>query len=262
MRETAVQMKAKRDYVGAAGLFVKAGEKFASAANAGGHLRNHALLQAGKCFEDAVGCFGLVKMEDRAITARERAAEVFAASEHTMSRAARLYETLGDDAAKKSPSLGLNYYRKAVSCFDAANDKRSLSVNAKIAEQLAILRDYKEAILIFDNCARDSADDRVLRFSVKTYVFNALLCMAGQKDDVRFAKGVENYLNRFPMCEDYSEAKVFGDIANAWINRDVARFDAVVGRFKSISSPPLAQWQDAALSAARDALLADAGSLR
>ncbi|KAJ1549258.1 hypothetical protein HK405_007003 [Cladochytrium tenue] len=223
-RDAAVRLKGARDFAAAARTFGRAGSLYSSAATA---AQPALVLQAGKCFEDAAGCYSVAGLLRESRAARVRAAEAFSRSDRTASRAGRAFETVADE--------------------------RDLSVRSKIADILAKQGLFDEAIQVFEACADECEDDKALRFSVKTHVFGALFCVLAQRDwGTRLASSLDAALARHPICVDYSEVRFFRELALAWATADTARFDAAADRFRAIAgSSGLPDWHAAAVAAAR-----------
>jgi hypothetical protein len=119
LRSKAISLKANRDFQSACTLFESAAKAYTSSGNN---------FESSKCYEDIFNTLTNIPNldgagRDRAIRAGNSAAKGFQSEERTMTRAGRVYESLGK-YCKKLGKEGdaLAHFKSAESCFEATDD--------------------------------------------------------------------------------------------------------------------------------------------
>ncbi len=77
-------------------------------------------------------------------------------------------------------------YEQSADYYEAENDTGNKNKRLlKVAHMCGKAKKYEKAIKIFENTAKQSADNNLLRWKVKEYIFKAMslqICMLGEDD--------------------------------------------------------------------------------
>eukprot|EP01083_Nonionella_stella_P289445 984934_1 len=145
-------------------------------------------IEAKASWREAGKCFRHVDYK-KAINAYKNAIQLNLDADR-FGQAARLQEEIGDMLAEDDHlDEAIESYEQSADYYEAENDtgkknKRLL----KVAHMCGKAKKYEKAIKIFENTAKQSADNNLLRWKVKEYIFKAMLlqiCMLGEDDIVK-----------------------------------------------------------------------------
>jgi len=105
-------------------------------------------------------------------------------------QAARLQEEIGDMLAEDDHlDEAIEAYEQSADYYEAENDTGNKNKRLlKVAHMCGKAKKWEKAIKIFENTAKVSADNNLLRWKVKEYIFKAMLlniCMLAEDDIVR-----------------------------------------------------------------------------
>merc|ERR1712113_152597 len=106
-------------------------------------------------------------------------------------QAARLEEEIGDMLAEDDHlDEAIESYEQSADYYEAENDTGNKNKRLlKVAHMCGKAKKYEKAIKIFENTAKQSADNNLLRWKVKEYIFKAMLlqiCMLGEDEIVKY----------------------------------------------------------------------------
>ncbi|KAE8718480.1 Alpha-soluble NSF attachment protein [Hibiscus syriacus] len=114
----------------------------------------------------------------------------------------------------------IDFYEKAADFFQ--NEDVSTSANQckqKVAQFAAQIEQYEKAIEIYEDIARQSLSNNLLKYGVKGHLLNAGICQLCKGDDVAITNALERYQ----------------EIASAIDEEDVTKFTDVVKEFDSMT---------------------------
>merc|ERR1712113_608374 len=102
-------------------------------------------------------------------------------------QAARLEEEIGDMLAEDEHfDEAIESYEQSADYYEAENDTGNRNKRLlKVAHMAGKAKQWNKAIKIFENTAKQSADNNLLRWKVKEYIFKAMLlqiCALAQAD--------------------------------------------------------------------------------
>ncbi|WRX21116.1 hypothetical protein QQP08_013603 [Theobroma cacao] len=143
---------------------------------------------------------------------------------------AELYES------EQNIEQAIDYYEKAADFFQ--NEEVSTSANQckqKVAQFAAQIEQYQKAIEIYEEIARQSLTNNLLKYGVKGHLLNAGICQLCKGDVVAITNALERYQELDPTFSGTRECKLLADIASAIDEEDVTKFTDVVKEFDSMT---------------------------
>ncbi|EEH53072.1 uncharacterized protein MICPUCDRAFT_21964 [Micromonas pusilla CCMP1545] len=105
----------------------------------------------------------------------------------------------------------------------------------KVAELSASLERYPLAIEVFEEVAKASVSNNLLRFSVKGYLLNAGLCRLCSQEPVGVKNALERYEDLDPSFSTSREHTLLADLSSAAEEGDQEKFTAVLAEYDSMS---------------------------
>lgn len=156
------------------------------------------------------------------------------------SMAAKIWKEMGSLQEKEHDTrAAINSFQKAGDCYEADNSQaNTTAMLAKVAALSADAGDYKKAIQIWEKISKSSLENSALRWSVKDYLFRALLCHfvlaapSHQLDGV--SAKLEQYVDMCPAMDGTREKALIEDLVNDFADQDPDAFADHVFRFDEI----------------------------
>ncbi|CAH0402281.1 unnamed protein product [Chilo suppressalis] len=231
-------------YLRAANLFkmakkwAQAGSAFCNAAQL--HLKAGMRHDAATNFVDASNCYKKCEPNE-AVSCLLKAIEIYtdmgrftvAAKQHQ--NIAELYETECVDLAR-----AMQHYEQAADYFRGEESTSSANkCMLKLAQYAAQLEHYDKAIQIYEQIAKSSLDNSLLKYSAKEYMFRAALCHLCV-DILNAQHAVEKYCGLYPAFADTREYKLVKELIEHLEEQNVEAFTEAVKTYDSISR--LDQW--------------------
>ncbi|KAM0015578.1 putative NSF attachment protein [Helianthus debilis subsp. tardiflorus] len=130
---------------------------------------------------------------------------------------------------KQNLEQAIAYYDKAADLFQGEEVCKQ-----KIAQFSAQLEQYQKAIEIYDEIARQSINNNLLKYGVRGHLLNAGICQLC-KGDVAITNALERYQELDPAFSGTREYKLLADMAAAMDKEDVAKFTDAVKEFDSMT---------------------------
>jgi len=246
----------KDKFQDAADLYSKAANFFKLAKN---------LDAAGDAYAKAAECYLKYGYKHDAATALVNAANCLTktnveAAATNMKKAVELYLDDGrfSMAAKAQKDIAEMFEQdgkvdKAIESLLAAadlyeNDKSQSNAQTcllKVAHYSATFDHFDKAIEIFEKCAEQSMENKLLRFSVREYLLKASFCHLASGDIVGTKKALDKFNSLAYDWPGSREAKFIEELVNACENYDQDAFTAATQSFDSISR--LDPWKTAIL---------------
>ncbi|KAG2371555.1 Alpha-soluble NSF attachment protein [Vigna angularis] len=234
-------------YEDAADLFDKAANSFKLAKSwdrAGGtylklancHLKLESKHEAAQAHVDAAHCYKKTNINE-AISCLNRA------------EIAELYES------EQNIEQALVYYEKSADFFQ--NEEVTTTANQckqKVAQFAAQLEQYQKSIEIYEDIARQSLNNNLLKYGVKGHLLNAGICQLCRGDIVAITNALERYQELDPTFSGTRECRLLADIAAAIDEEDVGKFTDAVKEFDSMT--PLDSWKTTLLLRVKEKLKA------
>lgn len=143
---------------------------------------------------------------------------------------AELYEAEG----QVEPSIAA--FQQAADFFEGENSQTNANnCLLKVANMSAQLEQYDKAIELYEQVAKGSLDNNLLKWGVKDYFFRAVLCHLANGDDVAAKQALEKYSDWDPTFGSTRESKFLAAIITAAEEYDVEAFTDAVVEYDSVS---------------------------
>jgi len=127
-------------------------------------------------------------------------------------------------------------YQVAADYFDTENStSQANTCLLKVAQYSAQLENYQRAIELYEQVAKASLDNNLLKWGAKEHLHRAVLCHLAAEDLVGAQKGLENYKNWDVSFQSSRECKFVEDIIQAVEKYDVEAFTQAVVDYDSIT---------------------------
>ncbi|KAH0873908.1 hypothetical protein HID58_071278 [Brassica napus] len=174
-----------------------------------------------------------------------------------LERAVNIFCEIGrlNMAASQKIDQAIVYYEKAAEFFQ--NEEVTTSANQcnlKVAQYASQLEQYEKAIKIYEDIARHSLGNNLLKYGVKGHLLNAGMCHLCKADVVSITNALEKYQDLDPTFTGTRECKFLSDLAAAIDEEDIAKFTNVVKEFDSMT--PLDSWKTTMLLRVKEKLKA------
>lgn len=169
--------------------YAKAGECYEKAAKCNMGADNE--IEAKQCWRDAGKCFRHVDYK-RAISAYKHAIQ-FNLDANRFGQAAKLEEEIGDMLAEDDHfDEAIQAYEQSADYYGAENDNGNKNKRLlKVAHMCGKAKRWEKAIKIFEDTAKSSVDNNLLRWKVKEYLFKCMLLQINLKCDEDATKKVD-----------------------------------------------------------------------
>jgi len=133
-------------------------------------------------------------------------------------------------------------YQTAAEFYEGENSSSAAnSCLLKVAQYSAQLEKYDKAIEVYEEVARKSLDNNLMKWSVKDYFFRAILCYLCDTDVVSAKRQLEKYQEMDYTFSGQRECKFVTEVCNAYENYDLDAFNQAVVDFNAVS--PLDPWK-------------------
>ncbi|PSS33268.1 Alpha-soluble NSF attachment protein [Actinidia chinensis var. chinensis] len=164
---------------------------------------------------------------------------------------AELYE------ADQSFEKAIVYFERAVDLYQSEEVTSTANqLRQKIAQFAAQLEQYQKAIEIYEDIARDSLNNNLLKYGVKGHLLNAGICQLckGKGETVAINNALERYQELDPNFSGSREHRLLAEVAEAIDQEDVAKFTDAVKEFDSMTK--LDAWKTTLLLRVKEAIKA------
>jgi len=202
-------------------------------------------IEAKTAWREAGKCYRHVDFQ-KAIDAYKNAIQLQLDADR-FSQAARLQEEIGDMMAEDEHlDEAISAYELSADYYEAENDMGNKNKRLlKVAHMCGRARKWAKAIKIFENIAKSSADNNLLRWKVKEYIFKAMLlnlCLFAE-DDMERKKKVqwpsagltvnERYCDISDIYAGSRECKLIVEIVNC-LPTEVQEFKDAIAAYDRI----------------------------
>ncbi|KAE9465141.1 hypothetical protein C3L33_02951, partial [Rhododendron williamsianum] len=232
----------------------QAGSTYVKRANC--HIKADSKHEAANAYADAAHCYKKTNTKE-SISCLEQAVNVFMEIGR-LSMAARYYKEIAELCeSDQNFELAIVYYERAADLFQSEEVTSTANqCRQKIAHFAAQLEQYQKAIEIYEDIARQSLNNNLLKYGVKGHLLNAGICQLckGKGDTIAINNALEHYQDLDPTFSGSREYRLLADIADAIDQEDVAKFTDAVKEFDSMTQ--LDAWKTTLLLRVKDALKA------
>ncbi|KAI9110776.1 hypothetical protein K1719_018214 [Acacia pycnantha] len=228
----------------------KAGSTYIKLANC--YFKVESKHEAAQAYVDAAHCYKKTNINE-AVSCLDEAVNIFCEIGR-LSMAARYFKEIAElHESEQNIEQAIVYYEKAADFF--ANEEVTTSANQckqKVAQFAAQLEQYQKAIDIYEDIARQSLNNNLLKYGVKGHLLNAGMCQLCKGDDVAITNALERYQELDPTFSGTREYRLLADIADSVEQEDVGKFTDVVKEFDSMT--PLDSWKTTLLLRVKEKL--------
>ncbi|KAK7286821.1 hypothetical protein RJT34_22088 [Clitoria ternatea] len=230
----------------------RAGATYLKLANC--HLKLESKHEAAQAYVDAAHCYKKTKINE-AVSCLDSAVNLFC-DIGRLSMAARYLKEIAElYESEQNIEQAVVYYEKSADFFQ--NEEVQTSANQckqKVAQFAAQLEQYQKSIEIYEEIARQSLNNNLLKYGVKGHLLNAGICQLCKGDVVAINNALERYQELDPTFSGTREYRLLADIAAAIDEEDVGKFTDVVKEFDSMT--PLDSWKTTLLLRVKEKLKA------
>ncbi|KAK0591361.1 hypothetical protein LWI29_000554 [Acer saccharum] len=230
----------------------KAGSTYVKLANC--HIKLDSKHEAAQAYVDAAHCYKKTSPKE-AISCLEQAVNMFC-DIGRLSMAARYYKEIAElYESDHNIDQAIVYFERAADMF--LNEEVTTSANQcrqKVAQYAAELEQYPKSIEIYEDIARESLKNNLLKYGVKGHLLNAGICHLCKGDVVSINNALEKYQEVDPTFSGTREYRLLADIAASMDEEDVAKFTDVIKEFDSMT--PLDSWKTTLLLRVKEKLKA------
>lgn len=218
------------------------------------HLKLESKHEAAQAYVDAAHCYKKTNINE-AVSCLDQAVNLFC-DIGRLSMAARYLKEIAElYESEQNIEQSLVYYEKSADFFQ--NEEVTTSANQckqKVAQFAAQLEKYQKSIEIYEEIARQSLNNNLLKYGVKGHLLNAGICHLCKGDVVAITNALERYQELDPTFSGTREYRLLADIAAALDEEDVGKFTDVVKEFDSMT--PLDSWKTTLLLRVKEKLKA------
>ncbi|KAI3987216.1 hypothetical protein MKX01_031700 [Papaver californicum] len=202
---------------------------------AGCHLKLDSKHEAASAYVDAANSYKKISAKD-AISCFDQAVNQFMEIGR-FNMAARYCKEIGElYEVEQNFEKSIVYFERAADLFQSEEVNTSANqCKQKVAQFSAQLEQYPRAIEIYEDVAKQSLNNNLLKYSVKGYLLNAGLCHLCKIDVVAVSNALERYEEMDPTFSGTREYKFLADLAASVDEEDVQRFTDVVKEFDSMT---------------------------
>ncbi|XP_060213005.1 alpha-soluble NSF attachment protein-like [Lycium barbarum] len=218
------------------------------------HLKLDSKHEAGGAYANAAHCYKKTNTRE-AISCLEQAVHMFL-DIGRLNMSARYYKEIAElYEQEKNLEQAIIYYEKAADLFQSEDVTTSANqCKQKIAEFSAKVEKYERAIAIFEEIARHSIKNNLLKYGVRGHLLNAGICQLCRGDVVAINNALEKYQDLDPTFSGTRECKLLVDLAAAIDEEDVPKFTACLREYDSMTK--LDEWRTTLLLRVKEALKA------
>ncbi|GJW93531.1 alpha-soluble NSF attachment protein-like protein [Tanacetum coccineum] len=147
------------------------------------------------------------------------------------------------------------YFDKAADLYQGEEVSSSANqCKLKIAQYAAELEQYPRAIEIFEDIAKQSLNNNLLKYGVKGHLLNASICQLCKGDIVAITNALNKYQDMDPTFAGSREYRLLADLADSIDDEDVEKFTDAIKDFDSVTK--LDAWKTTLLLRVKEMLKA------
>ncbi|KAI5791598.1 soluble NSF attachment protein [Peziza echinospora] len=192
---------------------------------------------AARCLEQAIKHYTSKGSFRRAATHQQNLAELYELDLGDMKKAIEAYELAGDWFSGDNAEALAN------------------KVYLKVADLAALEKLYGKAIEHYEQVAKASANNNLMRWSLKDYFLKAGLCHLAENDMIATRRAFEAYVDLDPSFAATREYQLLMEIAEAIDNGDSEVFEDKVFQYDQLSK--LDKWKTTILLRVKDTIQAE-----
>ncbi|KAL1307949.1 hypothetical protein HN51_049864 [Arachis hypogaea] len=211
----------------------KAGATYVKLANC--HIKLDSKHEAAGAYVDAAHSYKKVNISE-AVSCLDQAVNLFCEIGRITMAAKYLKEIAELYESEQNIEQAITYYEKSADFYE--NEEGTTSANqckAKVAQFASQLEQYQKAIEIYEDIARQSLNNNLLKYGARGHLLNAGICQLCKGDVVAITNALERYQEMDPTFGGTREYRLLANIASAMDEEDVTKFTEVIKEFDSMS---------------------------
>ncbi|KAL9253695.1 Alpha-soluble NSF attachment protein-like protein [Drosera capensis] len=218
------------------------------------HLKMDSKHEAASAYVDSANSYKKTS-PTQAISSLVQAVTIFSEIGR-FSMAARYCKDIGELYEQvQNFEQAIVYYERAAEFFQGEEVTTSANqCKQKVAQFSAQLEQYPKAIEIFEEIARHSINNNLLKYGVRGHLLNAGICQLCKGDPVAISNALDKYQDLDPTFSRTRDYQLLADLAAAVDEGDVGKFTAALKDYDSMS--PLDGWRTTLLLRVKEALKA------
>ncbi|XBI00264.1 hypothetical protein VPH35_129365 [Triticum aestivum] len=172
------------------------------------HMKGDSKHEAASAYVEAANCYKKFSPQEAA-QALDQAVNLFLEIGR-LSMAARYCKDIGEIYQQEQDlEKASDYLERAADLFDSEGQtSQSNTIKQKVAEIAAQLEQYPKATEIFEEIARQSINNNLLKYSVRGILLNAGICQLCRADAVAIQNSLERYQEIDPTFSGTREYKL------------------------------------------------------
>jgi len=232
--------KAQKNYNEAAKLYIKAAQ---------GYEKQRNNYEAAINYENAFKAYQSDENYSRAYENAKTSARLFASNDRTLSRAARLYESMAQISKKqKDIKTAFENYSHAINLYNRMDGNnggmQTRLAQANLAAEMG--GSYADkAIELYEDIAKRSVDEPLLKYNVTSAIGKATLLNMDKfvsRDNIKAISGIlGKYIDAYPAFENSAEYDLCHDIDLAFTNGDSEKVKNLCMKYKQTHN--LSEWE-------------------
>ncbi|KAK9804908.1 hypothetical protein WJX72_011368 [[Myrmecia] bisecta] len=233
-------------YEDAAELLERAGNQFklAKAWMEGGqtfeklaqvHLKLESKHEAASTYVEAAKCYQKCSKSD-ALRALHKAIDYYTEIGRLGMAAKQLRDVAETQEKQGMKEEAVEFYLQAANLFQTEDSTAEANkCRLKVAQFAAELERYPQAIEIYEDIARTSVENNLLKFSAKGYLLCAGICQLATLNDIAISTALERYQDIDIAFQGSREEKLLRELAEAVEAADVQKFTDAIAEFDSMT---------------------------
>ncbi|KAG8377095.1 hypothetical protein BUALT_Bualt09G0132700 [Buddleja alternifolia] len=199
------------------------------------NLKSGSKHEAARAYVDGANCYKKTSPK-QAISCLDQAVNMFLEI-NRLNMSARYCKEIGELYEQEHNfDQAITYFERSADLFQTEEVSTSASqCKQKVAQFSAQLGKYQKAIEIYEEIARYSLNNNLLKYGARGHLLNAGICQLCKGDVVAIANALEKYQDLDPTFSRTRECKLLADLAAAFDEEDAAKFTIAVKEFDSIT---------------------------
>jgi len=232
--------KAQKNFNEAGKLYIKAAQ---------GYEKQHNSYEAAINYENAFKVYQSDENYSRAYENAKTSARLFASNDRTLSRAARLYESMAQISKKQNDlKTAFDNYTSAINIYNRM-DGSSGGMQTRLAQAnlAAEMGGYhaEKAIELYEDIAKRSVDEPLLKYNVTSVLGKATLLNLNKsvsKDNFdTFSATLGRYIDAYPVFEGSAEYDLCHDVDLAITTGNADKVRDLCMKYKQTHN--LSEWE-------------------
>ncbi|CAL8465428.1 g4964 [Coccomyxa elongata] len=211
----------------------EAGQAFEKLAQV--HLKQDSRLEAASSYVEAAKCYQKTDKTD-VLRALHNAVEYYTEAGRLGMAAKNLREVAETLEKRGLKEEAIEFYNQAADLF--AGEEQTSEANKcrlKVAQFSAELEKYQPAIQVYEDVARLSMDNNLLKYSAKGYLLNAGICRICVGDQMAMQSALERYDDIDYTFSSSREGKFVKDLVEAFEAGDAERYTDAIAEYDSMT---------------------------